>query len=133
MDTAQQSDKLRPCLLANVTLSPKIINDTAQVLAGGSLVAHPSGGQFYAPTVLTGVTPAMRIWREEVFGPVLAVVRVNNDDEAVAAANDCAFGLSSAVFSRSAARANAVAARLEVGPATAKAQGHPCLPPARLS
>ena len=87
-----------------------------QVLAGGSLVAHPSSGQFYAPTVLTGVTPAMRIWREEVFGPVLAVVRVDSDDEAVALANDCAFGLSSAVFSRSAARANAVAARLEVGP-----------------
>ena len=84
------------------------------MLAGGHLVAHPSGGQFYAPTVLAGVTPAMRIWREEVFGPVLAVVRVSNDDEAVALANDCAFGLSSAVFSRSARRANAIAERLEV-------------------
>ncbi len=41
-----------------------------QVVAGGRLVRQPGGGQFYAPTVLAGVTPAMRIWREEVFGPV---------------------------------------------------------------
>lgn len=41
-----------------------------QLLAGGRLVRPPGGGQFYAPTVLAGVTPAMRIWREEVFGPV---------------------------------------------------------------
>ena len=41
-----------------------------QALAGGRLVHPPGGGQFYAPTVLAGVTPAMRIWREEVFGPV---------------------------------------------------------------
>lgn len=41
-----------------------------QVLAGGRLVRPEGGGQFYAPTVLAGVTPAMRVWREEVFGPV---------------------------------------------------------------
>ena len=85
----------------------------AQVLAGGRLVRHASGGQFYAPTVLAGVTPRMRIWREEVFGPVLAVACFGSDDEAVALANDCPFGLGSAVFSRSTARANAIGARLE--------------------
>ena len=48
----------------------------AQVLVGGK-IAHPEGakGDFFQPTVLTGVTPAMRIWREEVFGPVMVVVR----------------------------------------------------------
>ena len=42
----------------------------SQVLAGGRLARPEAGGQFYAPTVLAGVTPGMRIWREEVFGPV---------------------------------------------------------------
>lgn len=92
----------------------------AQVLAGGSVV-HPVGGergQYYPPTVLTGVTPAMRIWQEEVFGPVLAVAPFRSDDEAVRLANDCCFGLGSAVFSRSQAHARALASRLEVCPPT---------------
>ncbi|KAK9821805.1 hypothetical protein WJX81_007733 [Elliptochloris bilobata] len=87
----------------------------AQVLAGGRLVRPPGGGQFYAPTVLAGVTPAMRIWREEVFGPVMAIAKFHSEDEAVALANDCAFGLGSAVFSQNEVRANAIGARLEAG------------------
>ena len=77
---------------------------------------HPYGckGEFFAPTVLTGVTPAMRIWREEVFGPVMVVVPFADDAEAIALANDCAFGLGSAVFSGSQRRANAIAANLQV-------------------
>lgn len=85
-----------------------------QVLAGGKLIIDEAGGQFYAPTVLTGVAPGMRIWREEVFGPVMAIVKVGSDDEAVRLANDCPFGLGSAVFSRSAAHARAIGQRLEV-------------------
>ena len=54
--------------------------------------------QFYPPTVLVGVTHEMRIMREEVFGPVLAIVKIHSDDEAVALANDCDFGLGSNVF-----------------------------------
>ena len=80
---------------------------------------HESGGQFYAPTVLVGVTPAMRIWREEVFGPVMVIVKFASDDEAVRLANDCPFGLGSAVFSRSQRRANAIGRRLQVGPPSA--------------
>lgn len=45
-----------------------------QVLVGGKLPAK-SDGQFYPPTVVTGVTPGMRIWKEEVFGPVIVVVK----------------------------------------------------------
>ena len=85
-----------------------------QVLTGGKLISGEAGGQFYAPTVLVGVTPSMRIWKEEVFGPVMVIVKCGSDDEAVRLANDCPFGLGSAVFSRSAARARSIGARLEV-------------------
>ena len=78
------------------------------------MIKDEAGGQFYAPTILTGVAPGMRIWWEEVFGPVMAIVKVGSDDEAVRLANDCPFGLGSAVFSRSAARARAIGQRLEV-------------------
>uniref|UniRef100_A0A061RL47 Aldehyde dehydrogenase n=1 Tax=Tetraselmis sp. GSL018 TaxID=582737 RepID=A0A061RL47_9CHLO len=85
----------------------------AQVKAGGRPGDGP--GQFFQPTVLVGVTPQMRIWHEEVFGPVLTVVRVSNDSEAIRLANDCPFGLGSNVFSRNTRRANAIAASLEAG------------------
>lgn len=97
----------------------EIVDDAVQrgakVLAGGHVVQRPDGGQFYAPTVLVKITPDMRIWREEVFGPVLAVVRYNTDAEAVALANDCPFGLGSTVFSGSKTRANAIAQQLQAG------------------
>ena len=57
----------------------------------------------------------MRIMREEVFGPVAPIVKVTSDEEAVRLANDCPFGLGAAVFSRSPARANAVARQLHCG------------------
>lgn len=85
-----------------------------QVLTGGRLVSGAAGGQFYAPTVLVGVTPGMRIWQEEVFGPVMVIVKCTSNDEAVRLANDCPFGLGSAVFSSSAANARSIGARLEV-------------------
>ncbi|PRW57735.1 Aldehyde dehydrogenase 22A1 [Chlorella sorokiniana] len=87
----------------------------ATVAAGGKLPRGGAAGQFYPPTVITGVTPDMRIWQEEVFGPVMAVVKFATDDEAVAIANDCPFGLGSSVFSGSRRRARAIAACLEAG------------------
>ena len=85
-----------------------------QVLVGGKLTTDKAGGQFYAPTVLVGVKPSMRIWKEEVFGPVMVIVECGSDEEAVSMANDCPFGLGSAVFSRSPARARSIGTRLEV-------------------
>ena len=71
----------------------------ATVLRGGFLPdPTESSGQFYPPTVLVGVTHVMRIMKEEVFGPVLAVVKFETEAEAVALANDCEFGLGSNVF-----------------------------------
>jgi benzaldehyde dehydrogenase (NAD) len=66
-------------------------------------------------TLLDHVTSAMRIFSEESFGPVKAIVRVNGEDEAIACANDNEFGLSSAVFTRDAARGWRVAKRIESG------------------
>ncbi len=57
-------------------------------------------GYFIAPTVFTNVTPQMRIAREEIFGPVLSVIEVNSLDEAITIANDVAYGLSSAIYTR---------------------------------
>ena len=66
-------------------------------------------------TVLDHVTPAMRIYSEESFGPVVSVIRVRGVDEAVRVANDTEYGLSSAVFGRDVKRAMDVALRIESG------------------
>jgi len=65
--------------------------------------------------VLDKVTPEMRIYEEESFGPVTTVVRVRGDEEAIRIANDTPYGLSAAVFSRDVTRAFAVAKRIDTG------------------
>ncbi|WP_031076353.1 NADP-dependent succinic semialdehyde dehydrogenase [Streptomyces sp. NRRL WC-3742] len=72
----------------------------ARIECGGGRPMGWDTGWFYEPTVLTGVTPAMRIHREETFGPVATVYRVADLDEAVALADDTPFGLSSNVWTR---------------------------------
>ncbi|MFP3822403.1 aldehyde dehydrogenase family protein, partial [Bacillus sp. SIMBA_008] len=67
------------------------------VRTGGELPEGP--GWFYPATVLTEVTPEMRIFREECFGPVACVYKVASIDEAIAAANDSDFGLAAGVWS----------------------------------
>ncbi len=72
----------------------------AKVALGGAPMKVPGlAGEFYQPTVVTGVTPDMAIAREEVFGPVLAVLTFRTLDEAIALANDAAYGLSAGVWS----------------------------------
>jgi len=72
----------------------------ATALCGGRRPDGLDRGWFYEPTVLTGITPAMRIHREETFGPVATLYRVADLDEAVELANDTPFGLSSNVWTR---------------------------------
>lgn len=85
----------------------------ATLHVGGNIVDGP--GAYFQPTVLSGVTPEMRIYHEEVFGPVAVVYLVAGDDEAVRLANDTRFGLGGSVFSTQPERAAAVAQRLDVG------------------
>lgn len=70
----------------------------ARVAAGGERIAQ-NGGYFYAPTILSGVTPDMEVAREEVFGPVLAVIPYDTPDQALAICNDVEFGLSACLYS----------------------------------
>lgn len=83
----------------------------------GGPVDPPAGldGAFYAPTVLTGVTHEMRIMREEIFGPVLPIVVVDSEEEAVALANDSEFGLGASVWTANRARGERIAGQVESG------------------
>ncbi len=86
----------------------------ANVLCGGT-VETLDGGRYLRPTVLTGVTHAMRLLLEETFGPVLPVIGFASVDEAVALANDSQFGLSAAVLAATLDEAEAVGRRLDAG------------------
>jgi succinate-semialdehyde dehydrogenase/glutarate-semialdehyde dehydrogenase len=85
----------------------------ANVLAGGEIPGGP--GWFYPATVLTGVTPEMRIYREECFGPVASLYRVSSAQEAIDRSNDSEFGLSSSVWTTDDAEAELFQNGIEAG------------------
>jgi succinate-semialdehyde dehydrogenase/glutarate-semialdehyde dehydrogenase len=85
----------------------------ARVLCGGA--QHERGGNFYQPTVLADVTPAMLVAREETFGPVAPLFRFSTEAEAVAMANDTEFGLAAYFYSRDVACCWRVGEALEYG------------------
>ncbi len=85
------------------------------VLGGGPAAVAGAGGWFVQPTIFTDVTSRMRIAQEEVFGPVLSVLRFRDLEEAVAIANDVNYGLAAGVWTESLRRAVRMAERLEAG------------------
>jgi succinate-semialdehyde dehydrogenase/glutarate-semialdehyde dehydrogenase len=100
----------------------------ARAVTGGEL---PSGaGFFYPPSILDGVTPEMRAWREELFGPVASIIRVSGDDEALRIANDSPFGLGGSVWTGDTDRGEHLARRLQSGSAfvNAMVRSDPGLP-----
>jgi acyl-CoA reductase-like NAD-dependent aldehyde dehydrogenase len=89
------------------------IDKGADVLVGGHAGTGP--GQFFEPTVLTGVDHTMKIMTEETFGPTLPIMKVRDADEAVELANQSRYGLNSSVFSKDVAKGEQVARRLSAG------------------
>jgi len=91
--------------------------DGAKLALGGGRPADAAlrRGYFVEPTIFDGCTDAMRIVREEIFGPVLSLLTFRDEDEVIARANDTEFGLAAGVFTRDLARAHRVVARLQAG------------------
>ena len=89
----------------------------AQPVLGGARATQPECGEgwFVEPTIFTGVRNAMRIAQEEVFGPVLAVIPFEDEDEAVAIGNDVAYGLAAGVWTQNMRRAFVMSERLQAG------------------
>ncbi len=87
----------------------------AKCLVGGTQARAETGGFYVNPTIFDGVSNSMKIAREEIFGPVLSVIRFKTEDEAVAMSNDSSYGLQAAVWSSNINRAHRVARALKAG------------------
>ena len=87
----------------------------ATLAAGGKPLDVNTKGFFIEPTIFTEVKESMRIFQEEIFGPVVVICRFSKEEDAVARANDSAYGLGAAVFTKDLERAHRVAAEIEAG------------------
>jgi succinate-semialdehyde dehydrogenase len=91
----------------------KTVNEGATLLFGGEKLAGK--GNYYAPTILSNVTPNMTSFKEELFGPVASIIVARDADHAVELANDSEFGLAGSVWTANVEKARDIAAQLETG------------------
>jgi 5-carboxymethyl-2-hydroxymuconic-semialdehyde dehydrogenase len=91
------------------------VKEGARLVAGGSRPAGLAAGNYLAATVFADVTPRMRIFQEEIFGPVVCVTPFDSEAEAIALANDTRYGLAAYIWTSSLQRAHRVAAAVEAG------------------
>jgi len=108
--------------MASARFAQVVRDQIAEAVAAGAtprvdptLFPADDGGAYLAPQILTEVTHAMRVMREESFGPVVGIMKVKNDDEALALMNDSPYGLTASLWTADAGRAEALGARLETG------------------
>jgi aldehyde dehydrogenase (NAD+) len=107
--TARQRDRVEDLVQSGIAAGAQL------ALGSGSRPKDYPVGYYVEPTVFTDVEPSMRIFQEEIFGPVLVVVPYDDEDEAIRLHNDTGYGLSGMVFSRDIERATKVARQLETG------------------
>ena len=108
--------------MANRRFADQVRTQVAEALAAGArpmidaaLFPADDGGTYLAPQILTDVTHQMRVMRDETFGPVVGIMKVNSDDEAVALMNDSCFGLTASLWTNDPRRAAALGSRIETG------------------
>jgi acyl-CoA reductase-like NAD-dependent aldehyde dehydrogenase len=116
----EQETTLGP--MANARFAAEVRAQVSEALAAGAtpmidpaLFPADDGGTYLAPQILTNVTHEMRVMRDESFGPVVGIMKVRSDDEALALMNDSPFGLTASLWTRDTERAEAVGARIETG------------------
>jgi 5-carboxymethyl-2-hydroxymuconic-semialdehyde dehydrogenase len=91
------------------------LDEGARLVAGGQRPAHLPAGNYLAPTVFADVTPEMRVFREEIFGPVVCITPFDTEDEAIALANDTRYGLAAYIWTQDLRRGHRVAHAIQAG------------------
>ncbi|HDY94242.1 hypothetical protein LCGC14_0253100 [marine sediment metagenome] len=106
--------------MANVRFAAEVRAQISEAVAAGATALIDTfkaddGGAYLTPQILTNVTHDMRVMRDESFGPVVGIMPVKDEAEAIALMNDCQFGLTAAIFTKDADAADAIGAQLETG------------------
>lgn len=102
-------------LAQNLGFVAQAVKDGARVVTGGNRILEDTGGYYMAPTVVTDVKPEDALAQEEVFGPVVAVIPFDSEDEALTIANGTKYGLASAVWTNNLSRAHRMVRKIRAG------------------